>query len=67
MEQNNNHIFYHHPQFIEELDVFIARHCNGTANTQESIENVQRLLNVHFFKFPQFTSKHLGPAQGFGA
>ena len=66
MAQINAHTFNHHPQFIEELEIFITHHCNGTANSQETIGNIERLLDTHFFKFPQFTAKHFGLAQGFG-
>ncbi len=67
MTQITSHTFYHHPQFSEELGEFITHHCNGTATYEESIGNIERLLDTHFYKFPQFTTKHFGLAQGFGA
>ena len=67
MTQISAHIFNHHPQFVEELELFITHHCNGTASSLETTSNIERLLDTHFFKFPQFTPKHFGLAQGFGA
>jgi hypothetical protein len=58
--------FVHNPLFLEELDKFIIKHCNVPSNSQETIENIQRLLTKHFFNnYLSFTAKHLGLAQGF--
>lgn len=60
--------FIHHPKFSEELDEFIKKHCSSNSTIEETINSIQRLLEKHFFdKSPQFTPKHLGIAQGFGA
>ena len=58
--------FVHHPKFLLELDEFVNKHCNSLANAEETTKNIERLLISHFYhKILQFTSKHLGVAQGF--
>ncbi len=62
------HDYQHHPSFINELDNFIRSHCDSTSSTDETMQNIERLLNTHFFSpSKQFTPKHFGKAQGFGA
>ena len=59
--------FVHHPSFIKELVGFIAKHGSQSASADEAIDNIEKLLLVHFYnKSPMFTPKHLGSAQGFG-
>lgn len=60
-----NVCFVHHSLFLGELDEFIDKHGNGDISTQESVRHIERLLTTHFTKMPQFTSKHIGRAQGF--
>lgn len=60
--------FTHHPSFIKELEEFVGKHGSQDASTDEAINNIQRLLFIHFYnKSPMFTPKHLGQAQGFNA
>lgn len=67
MDCNQPCCFAHHPRFLQELDEFIGKHCNGLATVDETVENLERLLVIHFYKkILQFPSKHLGIAQGFG-
>ena len=62
------HNYKHHPQFVSELANFIDHHCDPSASYKKTIEDYERLLNVHFFSPSEmFTKKHLGLAQGFGA
>lgn len=58
--------FAHHPNFIQELDQFINKQGSQDASSEETINNIQKLLFKHFYdKIPMFTQKHLGQAQGF--
>lgn len=60
--------FYHHPEFIEELEKFIEKHCNNQANAETTIIQTQNLLIQQFYKrIISFPQKHFGRAPGFGA
>lgn len=60
-------IFRHHPVFLEELQNFIERHCPGKSTTEQTLMNLQNLIESHFCKrIPCFTNKHLGRAEDFG-
>lgn len=58
--------FENHPRFLQEITEFIEKHCNSATTTEETVENIERLLTTHFYrKVLTFTGKHLGIAQGF--
>lgn len=48
-----NICFVHHPQCIEQLDVFISRHGDGRISTQEAMRHIEKLLTIHFTKMIQ--------------
>jgi hypothetical protein len=58
--------FEHHPTFLAELESFVHKHGSISSSFQEAINNLEKLLIVHFYRnSPMFTPKHLGRAQGF--
>ena len=61
--------FVHHPKFVLELDEFIGKSCSSDASSDQTIKYSENLLEIHFWGSvgPQFSGKHFGQAQGFGA
>jgi hypothetical protein len=61
--------FNHHPKFVSDLDDFIGKSCSSNASSDQTITYMENLLGIHFFGNvgPQFSGKHFGQAQGFGA
>jgi len=52
--------------FLTELEEFIRKHCSGQSSSEITLQLLENLLVKHFYyKQPQFTPKHLGPASGF--
>ena len=58
-------IYYHHPQFINELDEFLTKHTSTKYTATKIMEDVQRVMTKHFENCRMYTNHQINLANNF--